>query len=58
MASQSEKVALFRSQYRIDPFYCQPGIGGAHERAGWKATSTDSAATIWPRSLKWTPWRS
>ncbi len=25
---------LFRSHYGFDPFYCQPGIAGAHEKGG------------------------
>ena len=25
---------LFTSHYGFDPFYCQPGIAGAHEKGG------------------------
>ena len=32
--SENERWVLFRSHYGFDAFYCQPGIGGAHEKGG------------------------
>ena len=31
---ENERWVLFRSHYGFDAFYCQPGIGGAHEKGG------------------------
>jgi transposase len=31
---ENDRWVLFRSQYGFDPFYCEPGIGGAHEKGG------------------------
>jgi hypothetical protein len=31
---ENDRWVLFRSFYGFDPFYCQPGIGGAHEKGG------------------------
>jgi len=31
---ENDRWALFRSFYGFDAFYCQPGIGGAHEKGG------------------------
>lgn len=31
---ENPKWVLFRSHYGFDPFYCQPGIAGAHEKGG------------------------
>ncbi|WP_288800115.1 IS21 family transposase [uncultured Arsenicicoccus sp.] len=31
---ENERWVLFRSHYGFDPFYCQPGIDGAHEKGG------------------------
>jgi hypothetical protein len=31
---ETERWTAFRSHYGIDPFYCEPGIGGAHEKGG------------------------
>lgn len=31
---ENERWVLFRSFYGFDPFYCQPGIAGAHEKGG------------------------
>lgn len=32
--TENERWVLFRSHYGFDAFYCQPGIGGAHEKGG------------------------
>jgi len=32
--NESDRWVLFRSHYGFDPFYCQPGIDGAHEKGG------------------------
>lgn len=31
---ETARWALFRSHYGFDPFYCEPGIDGAHEKGG------------------------
>lgn len=31
---ETARWTAFRSHYGIDPFYCQPGIDGAHEKGG------------------------
>ncbi len=31
---ETERWTAFRSHYGIEPFYCQPGLGGAHEKGG------------------------
>jgi hypothetical protein len=31
---ENDRWVLFRSHYGFDAFYCQPGIGGAHEKGG------------------------
>ncbi|MDJ1114248.1 IS21 family transposase [Microbacterium dauci] len=31
---ENDRWVLFRSFYGFDPFYCQPGIAGAHEKGG------------------------
>lgn len=31
---ENDRWVLFRSHYGFDPFYCQPGIAGAHEKGG------------------------
>lgn len=31
---ENDRWVLFRSHYGFDPFYCQPGITGAHEKGG------------------------
>jgi transposase len=31
---ENERWQLFHSHYGFDPFYCQPGIAGAHEKGG------------------------
>lgn len=31
---ESERWVAFRSHYGFDPFYCQPGVEGAHEKGG------------------------
>lgn len=31
---ENARWVLFRSHYGFDPFYCQPGIAGAHEKGG------------------------
>lgn len=31
---ENDRWVLFRSHYGFDPFYCQPGISGAHEKGG------------------------
>ena len=31
---ENDRWVLFRSHYGFDPFYCQPGIDGAHEKGG------------------------
>lgn len=31
---KNDRWVLFRSHYGFDPFYCQPGIAGAHEKGG------------------------
>jgi transposase len=32
--NENSRWVLFRSHYGFDPFYCQPGIEGAHEKGG------------------------
>ncbi len=32
--SESDRWILFRSHMGFDAFYCQPGVGGAHEKGG------------------------
>jgi hypothetical protein len=32
--NENDRWVLFRSHYGFDPFYCQPGIDGAHEKGG------------------------
>lgn len=32
--TENQRWVLFRSHYGFDAFYCQPGIGGAHEKGG------------------------
>jgi transposase len=32
--SESDRWVLFRSHMGFDAFYCQPGVGGAHEKGG------------------------
>ena len=31
---ETERWVAFRSHYGVDAFYCEPGIGGAHEKGG------------------------
>lgn len=31
---ENDRWVLFRSHYDFDPFYCEPGIEGAHEKGG------------------------
>ncbi len=31
---ETEQFKLLRSHYRFDSFFCEPGIGGAHEKGG------------------------
>ena len=31
---ENARWVLFRSHYGFDPFYCQPGLAGAHEKGG------------------------
>ncbi len=31
---ETEQFKLMRSHYRFDSFFCEPGIGGAHEKGG------------------------
>lgn len=31
---EADRWTAFRSHYDLDPFYCQPGITGAHEKGG------------------------
>lgn len=31
---ENQRWVLFRSHFGFDPFYCQPGISGAHEKGG------------------------
>lgn len=31
---ESDRWVAFRSHYGFDPFYCQPGVEGAHEKGG------------------------
>jgi hypothetical protein len=31
---ETQRWAAFRSHYGLEVFYCQPGIGGAHEKGG------------------------
>ena len=32
--TENPRWVLFRSHYGFDPFYCQPGVEGAHEKGG------------------------
>lgn len=50
-AEESDRWLAFRETYGIEPFYCQPGIEGAHE-AAWRAISAGFAATTWCRCPK------
>src|SRR5690606_35105842 len=34
LREESDRWTAFRSHYDLDAFYCQPGIGGAHEKGG------------------------
>jgi transposase len=34
LRQENDRWVLFRSHYGFDPFYCQPGIAGAHEKGG------------------------
>jgi hypothetical protein len=34
LREESDRWTAFRSHYDLDPFYCQPGIDGAHEKGG------------------------
>ncbi|WP_432420565.1 IS21 family transposase [Nocardia carnea] len=34
LRDESDRWTAFRSHYGIEPFYCQPGIDGAHEKGG------------------------
>jgi hypothetical protein len=31
---ETERWTAFRSHYAVEPFYCQPGLAGAHEKGG------------------------
>jgi hypothetical protein len=31
---EADRWTAFRSHYDLEPFYCQPGIEGAHEKGG------------------------
>ncbi|MFD8497684.1 IS21 family transposase [Amycolatopsis sp. NPDC059657] len=31
---ETERWTAFRSHWSVDPFYCQPGLAGAHEKGG------------------------
>ena len=31
---ENERWTAFRSHFDLEAFYCQPGIGGAHEKGG------------------------
>jgi hypothetical protein len=31
---ETDRWIAFRSHWSIDPFYCQPGLQGAHEKGG------------------------
>ena len=55
---ENERWTAFRSHFDLEAFYCQPGIGGAHEKAAWRGRSAGSAATTWSRSHRWNPWPS
>lgn len=46
---EAERWTAFRSHFGIDPFYCQPGQRGAHEKGGVEGDSSGSAATTWSR---------
>ncbi|MEV5646279.1 hypothetical protein AB0L67_40330 [Streptomyces flaveolus] len=50
---EAERWTAFRSHYGLDALYCQPGIGGAHEKGGSRARSAGSAAITWSLSPKW-----
>ncbi len=32
--TETTRWVAFRSHYGFDPFYCQPGVEGAHEKGG------------------------
>ncbi|MBF6216422.1 IS21 family transposase [Nocardia puris] len=34
LREESDRWTAFRSHYGVEPFYCQPGIRGAHEKGG------------------------
>ncbi|RDI65719.1 transposase [Nocardia pseudobrasiliensis] len=34
MREETDRWTAFRSHYNLEPFYCQPGIDGAHEKGG------------------------
>ncbi|WP_063036292.1 IS21 family transposase [Nocardia grenadensis] len=34
LREESDRWTAFRSHYDLEAFYCQPGIGGAHEKGG------------------------
>ena len=39
----------FRSFYRLEVFYCQPGVEGAHEKGAWRARWAGSGGPVWCR---------
>jgi transposase len=53
---ENDRWVLFRSHYGFDPFYCQPGVAGAHEKGGSRAKWGGSAATGSPPCLPLNPW--
>ena len=43
---ENDRFIGLRSHYGFESFFCEPGIGGAHEKGGPRAISAGSAATI------------
>jgi transposase len=44
---ETERWSAFHAHYGFTPWYCLPGLGGAHEKGGaWRGRSGSSAATI------------
>lgn len=42
---ETARWTVFRSHFSVDPFYCQPGLQGAHEKGGVEGQIGCSAAT-------------
>jgi hypothetical protein len=53
---ETARWTAFHSFYDFEPFYCQPGIEGAHEKGGVEGDIGWFRAITWcrsPRSARW-----